>query len=64
MLSQSWQALASLARGLKATGDPAGGSGEREGTGARKGLLADLLWRRLVVSLEWLAQSGCARRRT
>ena len=36
--------------------DPAGGSGEREGTGARKGLLADLLWRRLVVSLEWLAQ--------
>ena len=49
------QALEWLARGLKAGGLRAGSLSKVKGSDPRKVLLADLLWRRTVVSQEWLA---------
>ncbi len=49
------QALAWLARGLKAGGLKPGSLSKVKGSDPRKVLLADLLWRRTVVSQEWLA---------
>ena len=49
------QALAWLARGLKAGGLKRGSLSKLKGSDPRKVLLADLLWRRTVVSQEWLA---------
>jgi len=50
------QAQAWLARGLRAGGLKQGGLAHVVGSDARKVLLADLLWRRTVVSQEWLAE--------
>ena len=50
------QAEAWLARGLKAGGLRAGGLARVKGSDVRKVLLADLLWRRTVVSQQWLAE--------
>ena len=50
------QALAWLARGLKAGGLKTNGLAKVKGSDPRKVLLADLLWRRSVVSQEWLAE--------
>ena len=50
------QAQAWLARGLKAAGIKATDLESVKGSDERKGLLADLLWRRTVVSQEWLAE--------
>jgi hypothetical protein len=44
-----------LARGLKAGGLKPGSLSKVKGSDPRKVLLADLLWRRTVVSQEWLA---------
>ncbi len=49
------QALAWLARGLKAGGLKRGSLSKLKGSDPRKVLLADLLWRRTMVSQEWLA---------
>lgn len=49
--AQQW-----LARGLKAGGLSAGSLSKVKGSDPRKVLLADLLWRRTVVSQEWLAE--------
>ncbi len=49
--AESW-----LARGLKAGGLKAGDLGKVKGSDPRKVLLAELLWRRTVVSQEWLAE--------
>ena len=43
-------------RGLKAGGLRAGSLSKVKGSDPRKVLLADLLWRRTVVSQEWLAE--------
>jgi len=45
-----------LVQGLKAAGLKKGELGAVKGSDARKVLLADLLWRRTVVSQEWLAE--------
>jgi hypothetical protein len=52
------QALAWLERGLKAAGlkSKSGNLARVKGSDPRKVLLADLLWRRTVVSQEWLAE--------
>ncbi|MBE7497729.1 MAG: hypothetical protein HS117_22525 [Verrucomicrobiaceae bacterium] len=50
------QALQWLARGLRAGGLKPGGLAGVKGSDPRKVLLADLLWRRTVVSQEWLAE--------
>jgi hypothetical protein len=50
------QALEWLVRGLKAGGLRAGSLFQVKGSDPRKVLLADLLWRRTVVSQEWLAE--------
>jgi hypothetical protein len=50
------QAEAWLARGLKAGGLTTAGLAKVKGSDLRKVLLADLLWRRTVVSQEWLAE--------
>ena len=50
------QAEAWLARGLKAGGLKPGSLAQVKGSDPRKVLLADLLWRRTVVSQEWLAE--------
>lgn len=50
------QAAALLARGLKAAGIRTGELPSLKGSDVRKVLLADLLWRRTVVSQEWLAE--------
>ncbi len=50
------QAQAWLAQGLKAAGIKAAELESVKGSDARKVLLADLLWRRTVVSQEWLAE--------
>ena len=50
------QAQAWLARGLKAAGIKAADLENVKGSDARKVLLAELLWRRTVVSQEWLAE--------
>ena len=50
------QALAWLERGLKAAGLKSGNLARVKGSDPRKVLLADLLWRRTVVSQEWLAE--------
>ena len=50
------QALEWLARGLKAGGLKTSGLAKVKGSDPRKVLLADLLWRRTVVSQEWLAE--------
>jgi hypothetical protein len=50
------QAQAWLAQGLKAAGIKAAELESVKGADARKVLLADLLWRRTVVSQEWLAE--------
>ena len=52
----SRQALAWLARGLKAGGLKSSSLSKVKGSDPRKVLLADLLWRRTVVSQEWLAE--------
>ena len=43
-------------RGLKAGGLKTSGLSKVKGSDPRKVLLADLLWRRTVVSQEWLAE--------
>jgi putative transposase len=50
------QAEAWLVRGLKAGGLKPGSLAQVKGSDPRKVLLADLLWRRTVVSQEWLAE--------
>jgi hypothetical protein len=50
------QALEWLARGLKTGGLKTSGLAKVKGSDPRKVLLADLLWRRTVVSQEWLAE--------
>lgn len=50
------QAETWLARGLRAGGLKPGSLAQVKGSDPRKVLLADLLWRRTVVSQEWLAE--------
>lgn len=50
------QAVEWLARGLKAGGLHPGSLAKVKGSDPRNVLLADLLWRRTVVSQEWLAE--------
>ncbi len=50
------QAQAWLSQGLKAAGIKAAELDAVKGSDARKVLLAELLWRRTVVSQEWLAE--------
>ncbi len=50
------QAEAWLAEGLKAAGMKCRELAQVKGSDPRKVLLADLLWRRTVVSQEWLAE--------
>jgi len=50
------QAEAWLKEGLRAAGLKAGELAKLKGSDARKLMLADLLWRRTVVSQEWLAE--------